>query len=464
MKHFKILILTLIVATSYAQEGIRPWEMRNANGSGYVMISGVDSVMYYDVLNNYIKDTLGYSRIDSIKCVSDTIRLYTNNGQFKMPFSCSGGGGGGGSGTVTSVAVAAGTTGTDVNVTGSPITSSGTITVHIPTASATNRGALSSTDWSTFNSKIGGTGSASRIPYFFNSSTLTGEDQWMYYNGTGNKLVGVGFSGGNSAFPDYLESGSSGFISFDANIAGIGVATSSSNRWAMMNNTSGTLYWNRNSGGTWPTTPYMSLSSTGVFKLSDLAGTNSRLVQANSTGTLSSLANGITGQVLTATASGYAWQTPSSSSTPGLASYVGVNDIASPPSTYLFSNVSGATPVKLLYTQQSGGNISYTTGTGNISIPTTGTYEIIYSHDVSSTSTTGTRLYSGIYVNDVFVSGTGSYNTQPFVTNQSYHHRGSVVRQLNSGQVVQVKVVLHNGTTSHDVTHSGAQLTIKKLN
>ncbi len=46
------------------------------------------------------------------------------------------------SGTVTSIALAAGTTGTDVNVSGSPITSNGTITVNIPDASATARGVV----------------------------------------------------------------------------------------------------------------------------------------------------------------------------------------------------------------------------------------------------------------------------------------------------------------------------------
>ena len=56
-------------------------------------------------------------------------------------------------GTVTSVGLTTGTTGTDVNVTNSPITSSGTIVLNIPIASATNTGKLSSTDWSTFNSK-----------------------------------------------------------------------------------------------------------------------------------------------------------------------------------------------------------------------------------------------------------------------------------------------------------------------
>lgn len=42
-----------------------------------------------------------------------------------------------------------GTTGSDFNI----ATSSGIITFHLPTASASNRGALSSTDWSVFNSK-----------------------------------------------------------------------------------------------------------------------------------------------------------------------------------------------------------------------------------------------------------------------------------------------------------------------
>jgi hypothetical protein len=56
---------------------------------------------------------------------------------------------------VTSVGITLGSSGTDVSVSGSPITSSGNITINLPTASATNRGALSSADWSTFNSKQG---------------------------------------------------------------------------------------------------------------------------------------------------------------------------------------------------------------------------------------------------------------------------------------------------------------------
>jgi hypothetical protein len=64
---------------------------------------------------------------------------------------------------VTSVGITLGTTGTDVNVTGSPITTSGNITINIPTASATNRGLLSSADWSTFNNKVPYTGATSSV-------------------------------------------------------------------------------------------------------------------------------------------------------------------------------------------------------------------------------------------------------------------------------------------------------------
>lgn len=57
-------------------------------------------------------------------------------------------------GTVTSVAaLTLGTTGTDLSSSVATGTTTPVITLNVPTASATNRGALSSTDWSTFNSK-----------------------------------------------------------------------------------------------------------------------------------------------------------------------------------------------------------------------------------------------------------------------------------------------------------------------
>jgi len=61
-------------------------------------------------------------------------------------------------GTVTSVsALTLGTTGTDLSSTVSNSTTTPVITLNVPTASATNRGVLSSADWTTFNNKGSGT-------------------------------------------------------------------------------------------------------------------------------------------------------------------------------------------------------------------------------------------------------------------------------------------------------------------
>ena len=59
-----------------------------------------------------------------------------------------------GTGSVTSVAaLTLGTSGTDLSSTVATSTTTPVITLNVPTASATNRGALSSVDWSTFNGK-----------------------------------------------------------------------------------------------------------------------------------------------------------------------------------------------------------------------------------------------------------------------------------------------------------------------
>jgi len=88
--------------------------------------------------------------------------------------------GGSGVGTVTSVAaLTIGTTGTDLSSTVANGTTTPVITLNVPTASATNRGALSSTDWTTFNNKqnaltnpVTGTGTTNYLPKFTGASTI----------------------------------------------------------------------------------------------------------------------------------------------------------------------------------------------------------------------------------------------------------------------------------------------------
>jgi hypothetical protein len=80
-----------------------------------------------------------------------------------------------GTGTVTSVAaLTLGTTGTDLSSTVANGTTTPVITLQVPTASASNRGALSASDWSTFNSKGSGTVTSVGSTGTVNGITLTG--------------------------------------------------------------------------------------------------------------------------------------------------------------------------------------------------------------------------------------------------------------------------------------------------
>ena len=83
-------------------------------------------------------------------------------------------------GTVTSVAaLTIGTSGTDLSSSVANSTTTPVITLNVPTASATNRGVLSSADWTTFNNKqnaltnpVTGTGTTNYLPKFTGTSTI----------------------------------------------------------------------------------------------------------------------------------------------------------------------------------------------------------------------------------------------------------------------------------------------------
>ena len=92
-----------------------------------------------------------------------------------------------GSGTVTSVAaLTLGTTGTDVSSSVATSTTTPVITLNIPTASATNRGALSSTDWTTFNNKQAALTNPVTLSGSITTNYLT---KWTGTNTIGNSLI-----------------------------------------------------------------------------------------------------------------------------------------------------------------------------------------------------------------------------------------------------------------------------------
>lgn len=106
----------------------------------------------------------------------------------------------GGSGTVTSVAaLTLGTTGTDLSSTVANGTTTPVITLNVPTASAANRGALSSTDWSTFNGKQDTLVSTTNIKSINGASIL----------GSGDLTVSGSFTGGTLTSPLIYAAGTS---------------------------------------------------------------------------------------------------------------------------------------------------------------------------------------------------------------------------------------------------------------
>jgi hypothetical protein len=93
-------------------------------------------------------------------------------------------------GTVTEVsALTIGTSGTDITSTVASSTTTPVVTLNVPTASAANRGALSAADWTTFNNKVGGSGTTNFVPKFTGSATIG--DSSIFDDGTN---VGIGTS------------------------------------------------------------------------------------------------------------------------------------------------------------------------------------------------------------------------------------------------------------------------------
>jgi hypothetical protein len=149
-----------------------------------------------------------------------------------------------GSGSVTSVAaITLGTTGTDLSSTVANGTTTPVITLQVPTASATNRGALSSTDWSTFNGKAPAvTYTTSYVPYGQGTTTPALSSSFTY-DGTLKTLSApqVSASNGlvvnsNTVAASYsIPSGSSAMSAGPMTVAsGQSVTVSSGSRWVVL--------------------------------------------------------------------------------------------------------------------------------------------------------------------------------------------------------------------------------------
>jgi len=153
-----------------------------------VQVSEIDTV---PTLNGIV----GLNSVNTLKQIQGTANwqiLKWSSGKWRLGVDSTGSGG------ITSLngltgatqTFATGTAGTDFGISSATTTH----TFNLPTASATNRGALSTTDWSTFNSKIGGSGTSGQVAYFNAGSTITSNSGFQY-DGT---RVGIGIAPASS--------------------------------------------------------------------------------------------------------------------------------------------------------------------------------------------------------------------------------------------------------------------------
>jgi hypothetical protein len=163
------------------------------SASGYSSMSAFGGYSFHCSLNN---GTLNRRfRLNAFNLDGTNIRTYTlpdADGTIALV-------GGSGVGTVTSVAaLTLGTSGTDLSSTVANSTTTPVITLNVPTASASNRGALSSADWTTFNNKqnaltnpVTGTGTSGQVTYFNGTSTVTSSSNHFWDNTNGRLGIGT---------------------------------------------------------------------------------------------------------------------------------------------------------------------------------------------------------------------------------------------------------------------------------
>ena len=152
-----------------------------AAGLGYSTIGAAGSTGIQFYLDQNVTERIFI--FDTATITSNTARTYSmpdSSGTLALVSQLTGG-------TVTSVGLSSATSGVTIGST--PITTSGTITLAIATASGSQQGLLSSTDWTTFNNKqsaltnpVTGTGTTNYVAKFTGTSTIGNS---AFYDGGG---------------------------------------------------------------------------------------------------------------------------------------------------------------------------------------------------------------------------------------------------------------------------------------
>ncbi|MDN3656660.1 hypothetical protein QWZ08_13530 [Ferruginibacter paludis] len=199
------------------------------NGTGFVKASG--TTISYDN-NTYLTSATGRTNISLTTTGTSGAATYNNvTGVLNVPVYPSN------AGTVTSVAaLTLGTTGTDLTSTVATGTTTPVITLNVPTASATNRGALSSADWTAFNGKqaaISLTTTGNNGAATFSANTLNVPT----YTLAG--LGGIGLASLSSSAPLTYNNATGAFAITQATTSTNGYLSSAD--WNTFNNKQGTV-------------------------------------------------------------------------------------------------------------------------------------------------------------------------------------------------------------------------------
>ncbi len=339
----------------------------------------------------------------------------------------------------------------------SPITgggTSGTVNIAIQQANGSQSGYLSSTDWTTFNNKWTPSGTTAYVPFFSSSTALTSQHDFITYNSANAFKLGLGFtSGGNTQLDNYFTSSSAAGLAIqDPNIAGLGLSTSSSNRWSIFTNTSNELVFNRWGGASWPATPWLKLGSTGMLTGTDatfsgLSGSGTRMVVANASGVLStqtipsagvSSVSG-TGTIVASPTTGAVIITDNQSAAGAMFN----------PGAQTFT-VSSTSPTLVNFTNSSANSPMLANATTDaITVPVTGRYVISYSATVRSDIVTGTGSPSnsfGIHVNGT-LSANGTWAESQSPSGSYVNISKTVVLNLTANDVITLRHYSIAGTT-----------------
>ena len=148
-------------------------------------------------------------------------------------------------------------------------------------------------------SYITGSGLTGYIPQFTGSTTLDTSALYTLGNRLGIGTSTFAYTASNTANIE-LNNTSGGILGFKRNDSARGYLAHSGDNMELANTTAGSIFFNTNSA------TRGSISSAGVWRLHNLAGTGDRVVQASSNGTLSA-SSSVTSLVDTTTISTRAW-------------------------------------------------------------------------------------------------------------------------------------------------------------